>query len=198
MAYGDYGRSTELEAVNICLAVIGEAPVNSIGSGVTKSTIARDTIYECSRDIQLEGLLCNTIPEYTLMPDGSNNFVLPNNTLDVDPIYASDNKFVERNGMLYDTEDNTAVITSKPNGIKVKLIQFLTWTDLPQHVRRYALIRAARQFQKRFLGDGEIHQFTEEDEIRAKRQHERKEVNNKDYSILDNTSLSPRYYKRQW
>lgn len=194
MAYGDYGKATELEAVNICLAVIGEQPVNTIpSSGVSKATLARDLIYEYSRDVQLEGLLCNTDTELELVRDGSNEIVLPNNCLDVDPVYASDNRYVERNGKLYDTEDKTFTLTKD---VTVNIVYFLTWDELPQHVRRFIGIKAARRFQTRYLGDESLHRFTEEDELRTKAQFERKELNNRDFSVLDNSRINPRFFRR--
>lgn len=195
MAYGDYGKTTELEAVNICLGVVGEQPVSAIGSGVSKSTIARDIIYELSREIQSKGLLCNSDIEYELTPDEEDSYItLPANTLDVDPTYLSDNRYIERTGKLYDTEDQTFVITKN---VKVDIIWFLTWTDLPEHVRRYITIKAARIFQKRYLADEALHRFTEQDELEAKSNFERKELNNADFSLLDNTRVNPRVYRRK-
>jgi len=275
MAYGDYGRSTELEAVNICLGVIGEQPVDSVPeSGISKATLARDILYELSREVQLEGLACNTDTEYELTPNatistltgvsisnadpsvltkvenaktiddnlaigdgvivnsGTNSIpgtyvvvsivpnvsvtldgqaadgactdgnityydvgeiTLPATALNVDPSYLYDNRFVERSGKLYDTVDQTFTITKN---IKVDIIWFLEWTDLPEHVRRYILIRAARVFQKRFLADENLHRFTIEDEQTAKRQFSRKELNIADCSILDNVNVNPRFYRR--
>jgi hypothetical protein len=194
MAYGDYGKSTELEAVNICLGVVGEQPVNSIPeSGVTKATLARDIIYEQSREVQLEGLACNTETEYELTPDGSDNILVPATAIGIDPTYACDNKYVERTGKLYDTVDQTFTITVN---IMVDIVWFLTWTDLPEHVRRYITIRAARIFQKRYLADVELHRYSAEDELTAKRQFGRKELDISDFSILDNTNMNPRVYHR--
>jgi len=275
MAYGDYGRSTELEAVNICLSVIGEQPVDSVPeSGISKATLARDILYELSREVQLEGLACNTDTEYELTPDaeiatltgvsisnadpsvltktvapetiddgitvgdgvtvvsGTNSIpgtyvvvsiventsvtldaqaadgactdgvityydvgeiTLPATAIDVDPSYLYDNRYVERTGKLYDTKDQTFTITKN---IKVDIIWFLEWLDLPEHVRRYILIRAARVFQKRFLADENLHRFTVEDEITARRQFSRKELKIADFSILDNVNVNPRFYRR--
>jgi hypothetical protein len=194
MAYGDYGKSTELEAVNICLGVLGEQPVNSIPeSGVTKATLARDNIYELSREIQLEGIACNTDTEYELTPDGSDNILVPATAISIDPSYGWDNKYVERTGKLYDTKDQTFTITVN---VKVDIIWFLEWTDLPEHVRRYITIRAARIFQKRYLADEDLHRFSAEDEVQAKRQFDRKELDIADFSILDNTNMNPRVYHR--
>ncbi len=194
MAYGDYGKTTELEAVNICLGVIGEQPVSAIGSGVSKSTIARDVIYELSREIQMTQLACNTEYQFKLEPDVNDLIQLGATVIIVDPSYLSDNRYVERNGSLYDTEDNTYEIFKD---IYVDITYFLAWTNLPEHVRRYITIRAARVFQKRYLADETLHRFTQEDEYQAKSAFERVELNTQDFSILDNARINPRVYIRK-
>lgn len=194
MAYGDYGKTTELEAVNICLGVIGEQPVSAIGEGVSKSTIARDVIYELSREIQTKQLACNTEYEFLLEADVDDLIALPATAIVVDPSYNSDNRYVERDGSLYDREDNVYEIYKD---VYVDITYFLEWTDLPEHVRRYITIRAARVFQKRYLADESLHRYTQEDEYAAKAEFERNELNTEDFSILDNTRLNPRVYQRK-
>lgn len=316
MAYGDYGKTTELEAVNTCLGVVGEQPVNEIpDSGLSKATLARDNIYELSRETQEEGLACNRDTEYELTPNtqagiratatfttsgipvngetitlngqvfeitegediaGTSDYavdctagmdqatfetaltaalvlaaaddvlgftysgwvnhvitftanddhkgysgnllalsdtctngvvsaalftggvdgtriVLPATAISVDPSYLYDNRYIERANMLYDTVDQTFTITKN---VKVDIIWFLEWTDLPEHVRRYITIRAARVFQKRYLADDNLHRFSEDDELTAKRQFMRKELNIADFSILDNLNFNPRVHRR--
>lgn len=194
MAYGDYGKTTELEAVNICLGVIGEQPVSAIGSGVSKSTIARDIIYEISREVQSQQLACNTEYEYKLEADVDDLIALPATAIVVDPSYQSDNRYVERDGSLYDTEDNCYEIYKD---VYVDITYFLAWTKLPEHVRRYITIKAARVFQKRYLSDESLHRFTEYDELQAKAKFESIELNTRDFSILDNTRVNPRVYQRK-
>jgi len=194
MAYGDYGKTTELEAVNICLSTIGEQPVNSIPeSGVNKATMARDMLYEKSRELQEEGLACNKEVEVELSLNGDNQIVLPINCISVDPTYGDDNDFVERNGKLYDRENHTYTFTKN---VYVDIVYFLQWTDLPEHVRRYITISTARIFQKRVLGNETIDKFSIEDEYKAKSQFIRKELNIEDMSLLDNLNVNPRVYRR--
>lgn len=193
MAYGDYGKTTELEAVNICLGVIGEQPVSAIGEGVSKSTIARDVIYELSREIQSKQLACNTEYEFKLVVS-EGEIALPGTAIIVDPTYNSDNRYIERNGKLYDREDNTYTITKD---VYVDITYFLAWANLPEHVRRYITIRAARVFQKRYLADETLHRYTADDELQAKAEFERIELNTEDFSILDNMRINPRVYQRK-
>ena len=195
MAYGDYGKTTELEAVNICLGVVGEQPVSAIGSGVSKATMARDIIYELSRTIQKQGLSCNTDYKYAIVPDEDDSYcTIPATAISCDPSYLSDNRYVERTGKLYDRTDQTFVMTKT---VYCDVVFFLAWTNLPEHVRYYITIRAARIFQKRYLADEALHRFSEDDEYQAKSDFERQELNTEDFSLLDNTRMNPRVYRRK-
>lgn len=173
MGYGTYTRTTELEAVNVCLSIIGEQPVNSLSvPGVTKASLARDLIYNISRRIQNEGLNCNT--EVTeLTPDEDDLIQLPVNCITIETVYAEDNHFVERDGKLYDRINNTYVID---HPVTVKITYFLEWTDLPEHVRSYISIVAARIFQARYVSDEALHMFSELDEVKAQAKFARLEL----------------------
>ena len=53
--------TTELEAVNTMLSMIGEAPVNSLtGTLPLDATIAKNTLTEISREVQAAGWHYNT------------------------------------------------------------------------------------------------------------------------------------------
>ena len=46
--------TTELEAVNIMLSSIGEAPVNSLSSGLVDAELAQTTLHNVSREVQAQ------------------------------------------------------------------------------------------------------------------------------------------------
>ena len=52
--------TTELEAVNIMLSSIGEAPVNSLSSGLVDAELAQTTLHNVSREVQAAGWSFNT------------------------------------------------------------------------------------------------------------------------------------------
>ena len=65
--------TTKLDAVNTMLGVIGELPVNSLGSGSQRSAnvvLAENVLDETNREIQSEGFHFNTEHKYTLRKDG--------------------------------------------------------------------------------------------------------------------------------
>ena len=76
---------TELEAINILLGTIGEAPVDSLATadqqGLTDAGIARTVLREVTRDVQSEGWSWNQSRDVPLTKDGSDHFLFPANTL---------------------------------------------------------------------------------------------------------------------
>ena len=63
--------TTELEAVNIILSGIGEAPVNSLSDMTADVSLARNILAEISRETQTEGWQWNTEDDYPLTPDAA-------------------------------------------------------------------------------------------------------------------------------
>ena len=77
--------TTELEAVNIMLAAIAEAPINSLtGLLPVDAVTAQSTLTEFNKEVQSEGWSFNTETDVTLTRDGSNQISLPSNVLRVD------------------------------------------------------------------------------------------------------------------
>ena len=77
--------TTELEAVNTMLSMIGEAPVNSLtGTLPLDATIANNTLTEISREVQAAGWHFNTEHKVTLAKDNNNKIPLASNIMRVD------------------------------------------------------------------------------------------------------------------
>jgi hypothetical protein len=177
---------TELEAVNQILATVGETPVNSLENpGVSIASLAQTFLNEVSREVQSMGLHCNTEEEYPLIPDVDGFIYLPSNTLMVD---ASDRTMdvVQRGNRLYDRQRHSYVF-SEP--LKVDIVFFLPFSELPQVVRKYITIRTARQLQARWLSSDIIHRLTENDELSAWHALQAAEIFTGDYSILNSEEM---------
>ena len=82
---------------------------------------------------------------------------------------------------MYDRENQTYSFTDR---MAFDVVFFFAFEDLPEHVRRYSVIRASRRFQTNTIGSPELHKFTENDEFDAKAEIMRWEMNNKDDSFL--------------
>ncbi len=73
--------TTELEAINIMLAAIAEAPINSLtGTLPVDAVTAQSTLAEINKEVQSEGWSFNTEIDVTLTRDGSDHISLPANS----------------------------------------------------------------------------------------------------------------------
>lgn len=184
--------TTKLEAVNTMISVIGEAPVNTI-TGQTSLPItaiqAISTLNETSRAVQSEGWHCNTEHEYELTPDSvTSKITLPKNTLkfDLDPLLYTDSDPVQRGLKLYDRKNHTELWTKSVKGTITFELEF---EDLPEQIRYYVTVKAARIFANRFIGNREIEGFTLREEVEAKARAIDSDSENADRTIFDNYSV---------
>lgn len=159
--------TTELEAINLMLFVIGESPVNSVeDTGVVDAVVARQILIQSSRDVQLVGWHWNTEIDYPIpasFPEGE--LALPPNTLKVDTTGADEGfDLVQRGNRLYDRKNHTFNVGRT---VYVEIVLLLPFDQLPEAARSYIVMRAARQFQERMVGSEVIWQFNSRDELRA-------------------------------
>lgn len=177
--------TTELDAINIMLATIGESPINSLdaATGVVDAVTARSILSEVSVQVQEEGWHFNTEEEFELSPAlDTQEIYVPANAIEVDTSpYDSDYDVAIRGQRLYDRGNKTYVFTKS---LKCDLTVLLEFNDLPQAARHYIAIRAARVFQQRVVGSDTLGSFTEKDEARALRSMRRYEARTADYNIL--------------
>lgn len=176
---------TELEAVNLMLAAIGEAPVNTItDTGLADVDIAKTLLDETVRQVQERGWWFNREREYPITPDIDDNIVLPANILrvDLEPDVIGDFELVQRGLKMYDRKNHTYTITD--TDLKFDVVFQLTWDELPQAVRYYMTIKAARVFQNSYLASETEHKFTEKDEYEAKAKLQDAELEAGDYNVL--------------
>jgi len=171
---------SKLRAVNIALENIGESPVNTLsGSGDVFTVTAIAILEETVRDVCEEVWNFNKDTDYSMVPNVSNNIVIADNMIAVDGTYKTDN-FQVRQGKLYDAENQTFTFTETQ---KCDIVWEFEFDDLPQHVRKYAAIRAARVFSVRILGDTTGSNLTEEHEQRARMTAKRHDAKNRDRTI---------------
>lgn len=173
----------KLDAVNELLSIIGEPPVNSLSdTELTEALLAENILDRVNRYVQPEGLHANTVYNYTINPDSNNKLPVPSNALSVDPMDRQMDLMFHK-GFLYDKDGFTNKFYEP---VKCQVIFLLQFDDLPEHVRQYITIRAARIFQKRMLGSDVVHQFTEEEEYQARVNMRTREIENEDHNMLDN------------
>ena len=160
--------TSEIEAVNIMLSTIGEAPINNFEESSSDIAIARNTLSEVSKAVQLEGWQWNTEDEYPLVPDAITHKIrLSPNIIRVHFREPDDREYTLRGGYLYDRIRHTFEF---PDDFKilVTITLLLPFSDIPEAARRYISIRASRVFQERVVGSGTLHDFTQVEEVRAR------------------------------
>lgn len=174
--------TTVLEAVNVMLKCIGEAPTNSLleGGGSVDVESAHGTLIETSRQVQGLGWHFNKEIGFKLQPEAGSGYVrLPSNTLRVDEIWPEDLRYgsdmVQRGLRLYDRRKHTYAID---RAVTVDLIVMLPFEELPQYGRTFILIRAARKFASDETLSDSLYRFTKEDEERAQIEMEQMDAEN--------------------
>ena len=176
--------TTELEAINIMMAAIGEAPVNTLtGSLPVDVKIAQSTLVEINKSVQAEGWSFNTEIDVTLTRNASKQIVLPVNVLridanihqhpDIDPI--------QRGLKLYDRLKNTFEFDED---LICTVVYFRDFDEIPEQARSYINIRAARIFVDRLVSDQGLRTYTKEDEIRARVTLTETDLANGDHNML--------------
>ena len=143
--------TTELEAVNKILQMTGEAPVNSLVGQVGIAKQAQDSLNGSMREVQSEGWTFNTDYEKKLVRNTDNEIEVGFSTTRVyiDPYLYPEYDIIIRNGKLYDRKTHSFTFTED---LKADVTTILDWLELPEHARRYIMVRAGRQLQEAVVG----------------------------------------------
>lgn len=160
--------TTELEAVNIILSGIGEAPISSFAEVTADVSLARNILAEISRETQTEGWQWNTEDDFPLTPDAAKGEIkLPPTAIRVHFREPDDRELIIRGQRVYDRVNHSFTF---PSGVRilVTLTLLLPFEDLPEAARRYVTLKAARVFQERTVGSGTLYDFQQADEARAR------------------------------
>ena len=176
--------TTELESINIMLAAIGEAPVNSLtGTLPVDVKLAQSTLNETSKEVQSEGWSFNTEIDVTLTRDASNNVNLSTDVLRVDPNIHQHTSIdaIQRGLKLYDRLNNKYEFTED---LICTVVYFRSFDEIPEPARRYVTIKAARIFVDRLVSDDGLRTYTQQDEVRARAILMETDLSNADHNLL--------------
>jgi hypothetical protein len=176
--------TTELEAVNACLASIGEAPVTQVEASFVDAELAQNLLRSVSRAEQTKGFTFNTEKAMILSPDVNGIIWLPENTLSF--LQIEDRTVVQRGKRLYSTTTHSYVFTA---AVTADLVVALQFDELPEALRHYVYVAAARRFQNRMGADRVVHQISVDDELRAKADWMNVEAEVGNYNALTNNAL---------
>ena len=161
------GRTTLLEAVNIVLMNIGEQPVSTLeNQQVLEARTAEATILEMHKEGQTRGWSWNSEREYPFARSSSGEIVLPTNVISWQPDpYEFQHRYQLRGQRVYDKESRSYQIPVAQ--LKADVVWLLPWDECPEAYNRWSLIRAARVFSARTIGDVSGVQYTLADEQQA-------------------------------
>ena len=177
--------TTELEAVNIMLAAIGEAPVNSLTGQVPVDVrIAQSTLIEVNKRIQSEGWSFNTEIDVTLVRNQTTKQIeLSTDILRIDANIHQHPTIdpIQRGLKLYDRLNNRYEFDED---LICTVVYFRPFTELTEPARSYINIKAARVFVDRLVSDDSLRTYTEQDEIRARAILMETDLANGDHNIL--------------
>ena len=160
--------TTELACINIMLAAIGEAPINSlVGTLPVDARIAQSTLTEVNKSVQSEGWSFNTEIDVTLTRDGSNQINIPTDVLRVDANIHQHPTIdpIQRGSKLYDRQNNKYEFDED---LICTVVYFRDFDEIPEPARRYITIKAARVFVDRLVSDDGLRSYTQQDETRAR------------------------------
>ena len=180
--------TTKLEAVNSMLSTIGEAPVNSLQSGLVDAETAETILNEVSRSVQAHGWNFNSEPDYSVAADTSGNVILPTEILRADlaqsetKYRSSKEEYVQRGSKMYDKVKHSFNIGKT---LKLDVVVLLDFEDCPEVARRYIAVKAARIFQERVVGSDSLSAMNRNDEQEALFALREMEGDNGDYNIFD-------------
>ena len=181
-----YTPTTELQAVNIMLGLIGEQAVSTLESTYTEALLARTELHNTSRAVQKKGYQCNSEDNYELTPTVDGYYMVPANCLKINPSEVGLD-VAWRGDKLYDRYEHTLVFTT--TSMDVDLVFFLPFTDLPEALRWYITVRAARRFAEDTIGSPDTGAFTQDDEFNALVALEQDETDMDDTTLLYNHDI---------
>jgi hypothetical protein len=174
--------TTRLAAVNMMLEAVWESPVSSLDiPNIASVAFAKRVLDETSVSVQTRGWWFNSETCFPLAKTIANEFMVPANTLKID---ATDTSIdvVQRGNRLYDRKNHTFTFVDTASPLKVDLVQFLEFEDLPQSARLYIAVFAARKFKAKWQNEAE--QGPTAEEVEALRNLEDDAAQAEDNNVL--------------
>jgi len=174
--------TTKLDAVNTMLSCIGQSPLNTLEGTKSYFTIAAEKILDDeTKRFQLQGWDFNSEDNYRFHPDNKGIIKIPADVYMIKYPTVYKNRYVVREGKLYDKIEHTYNI-SKP--IDVSVVFCFPFESLPEVAKTYATMAAAYKFVKRELGSQAACQFTQEDLMDARVALEQHELEIGEYTMI--------------
>jgi hypothetical protein len=159
--------TTELQAVNIMLSLIGEMEIDDLSLAASNADVqmALFILRSATRTVQTKGWQFNTETGRTLYRGPNSEIALPSNAVRCskpeDPqLQQEDVRFTIRGQRLFNQTTNSFVWDVD---VVADLTLLLPFEELPEPARNYIAEKAAQRFQDRKLGSTTLRSFTADD-----------------------------------
>lgn len=184
-------RSTLLSAINRMLRVIGESPATSTTSLPADGIDAKAVLDDVVRDVLSEGWHFNRDLEFPLTAAATAPFeiAIPPNAVSVqvsEQDYSHEDLII-RQGKIYNRDKHT--FNMKDRTVLCDIIWLFDFEDLPQQLRRYVTIRAARVFASGEAPNILVEQLTADDEAVARSRWEAEDMRQEKPNMLRDNDL---------
>jgi hypothetical protein len=178
------GTTTELAAINRMLHVIGESPAGSMISLPDDGLTARRILEDVTREVLVEGWHFNTDERFPLMAEATapHGIPIPVTATSIDLSCNTEFDLVPRGGRLYDRRKKTFSFPGRT--FYADITWYFPFDELPEALRQYVLIKAARQFAGGDLPSSLIHGLTEQREMEKRVLWETEDARQADYNLL--------------
>jgi hypothetical protein len=174
------GAITRLQAVNRMLSAVGEAIVLVEQSGRGDYANCSSVLDAVTLEVAIKGYEFNTrVAQWS--PDSNGNILLPGGVLrcrTTDP----NSGIFEADGRLYNKVTNTDVFTGP---VEVEYVTLPTFENLPTPIQIEVRERAARRYQKSYVGSAQTDQMLREDESVALGVSEAAQSESENYNMFD-------------
>jgi len=189
------GRTTLLDAVNVCLENIGEQPVDNLDNEqIQDARVAERTILEVHKQEQVRGWSWNREYAYPFSKDLLNEIRVPSTVVEFTPNpYQWNGRFQLRGARVYDLLNRTYQMDSTVTEITADVVWLLAWDDVPEAFNRFVAVRAARIFSDRTLGSEALFKYTLKDEQDAQALLMRMELEQESPNMLSGNYSFPTY-----
>lgn len=145
--------ATTLEVVNDCLAIMGEAPLNTIAEDHAFKTAAINVLNRNNRNVQAKGWWFNQELLTLSVNPTDNRIYLPNDTgsfIVVDR--TKRDEYAQRGRVVYNLTKGTDLFTVGDT-LEVQLIRQLAFEDLPNTANAFIGRKSVLDFQLNYDGD---------------------------------------------
>lgn len=190
------GRTTLLDAVNVCLENIGEQPVDNLeNEQIQDARVAERTILEIHKEGQTRGWSWNSEYGYPFQRDSNTGEIkVPDNVVEFSVNrYSYNGRYQLRGVRVYDLLERSFTFDEQMPQLKADVVFLLAWDDVPEAYNRWVTIRAARIFSDRTLGSEALFKYTSKDEADAKAELERVEMSQEQPNMLTGAYAFPTY-----